>query len=182
MQALARRAGLTVHLGMVEFSEALVVAKVDGFANPQPLGSWVGKRMDLHCTAIGKALIAEWSQPNLESLAKKLSLCRHNDNTISSLKRLSDELANVRRLGYAVDDEEDVLGFRCVGVPVRDPADQVVAAISISGTVNDIRLDNITSIAAEVQVTARDLSKSLSTFTAASPLFAPPASRAIDPD
>jgi DNA-binding IclR family transcriptional regulator len=170
MQALARRAGLTVHLGMVESSEAVVVAKVDHFASRRLLGSWVGKRMDLHCTAIGKSLIAEWSKPELESLAKKLNLCRHNDNTISSLTRLNNELARVRRLGYAVDDEEDVLGFRCVGVPVRDPADEVIAAMSISGTVHEITLDNISSIAAEVQLAARGLSKSLTTV---SPFFRP---------
>lgn len=161
MQALARRTGLTVHLGMMESNEALIVGKVGHFANPQPLGSWVGKRMDLHCTAMGKALIAEWSHPQLEDLAKKLNLCRHNDNTISSLKRLSNELAGVRRLGYAVDDEEDVLGFRCVGVPVRDSTEEIVAAMSISGTVQEITPDNVASIAAEIQIAARALSRSL---------------------
>jgi len=118
MQILARQIQLPVHLGIIEFDEAVIVAKMESVLSYHPMGSWVGKRMELHCTGMGKALISNWNDTELERLAQERTLPRHNDNTISSVKRLKDELATVRRLGYAIDDEEDVLGFRCVGASV----------------------------------------------------------------
>jgi DNA-binding IclR family transcriptional regulator len=106
------------------------------------MGSWVGKRMELHCTGLGKALISHWNDAELERLAQERTLPRHNDNTIASVKRLRDELATVRRLGYAIDDEEDVLGFRCVGAPVYGPDGSVIAALSVSGTTVEVTPEN----------------------------------------
>lgn len=161
LRALARRTKLPVHLGIVEFDEAVIVAKMDLHPQASRIGSWVGKRMELHCTALGKALIAHWNDSEIMRLARERTLARHNDNTIWTVKKLGEELASVRRLGYAVDDEEDVLGFRCIGAPVYDAAGQVAAAMSVSGTTADITAENVVSLAAEVLTEAAALSQSL---------------------
>ncbi len=152
MRVLARSTRLPIHLGIAEFDEAVIVGKV-GYAAAQMSanGSWLGKRMELHCTGIGKALLWDWSDAELTRLARERTLSRHNDNTISTLRRLQDDLENSRRLGYSVDDEEDVLGLRCVGVPVRDANGRTVAAMSVAGTVHDLHSENFGRIAAELR-------------------------------
>ena len=161
MRALARYTRLSVHLGINEFDEAVIVSKISFPHHGKSVGSWIGKRMELHCTALGKALISSWSEADLARLARERTLSRHNDNTIFSLKRLQQELSNVRSLGYAVDDEEDVLGCRCVGAPVHDRDGNVVAALSVSGDTCDITAENVRAIAEKVRETSRVLSRSI---------------------
>jgi DNA-binding IclR family transcriptional regulator len=159
MRSLCGRLRLPVHLGIVECDEAAIVAKADYFSSSRPVKSWIGKRMELHCTGIGKALISNWPSEELERLAKERNLSRHNDNTIWSLKRLSEELQRVRRLGYAVDDEEDVLGLRCVGAPIVDADGDVIAAISVYGTTSEITENNVDAIAVAVRAAAQTIGK-----------------------
>ena len=99
--------------------------------------TWVGKRMGLHCTAVGKAVAAHLPPEEVQRLVAAHGLLRHNGNTIRSLRRLKEELARVRQSGYALDDEEEEIGARCLGVSVfRD--DRVVAAISVAGNTEQI--------------------------------------------
>ena len=116
---LAQRIGLTVHMAVLENNEALLVAKVEPSGTP-PVATWVGKRIDYHCTSLGKALIAWMSEDEIQRLVKERHMLRHNENTISTLTRLKEDLMRTRRAGYAVDDEEEetrhtLRGRPCVG-------------------------------------------------------------------
>jgi len=82
---------------------------------------------------------------------------RHNENTIASRRALRLACENVQKLGYAIDDEEEEIGVRCIGAPVRDRSGEVVAAISISGT--KAQLENIPAKAAQVMNAAAALSR-----------------------
>jgi DNA-binding IclR family transcriptional regulator len=155
MRMLAQRARLPVHVGISEANEAVIIARVDTMLTPRVSGACVGRRRPLHCTAMGKALLADWSDLKLERMVEERPLVRHNENTIASLKRLRDELDQVRRQGYAVDDEEDVLGFRGVGAPLVDGQSEVVGAICISGTTGEITGDNLFGLASLVKAVAR---------------------------
>lgn len=161
LQALASRTGLTAHLGILEFDEAVIVAKASPSGSASRVASWAGKRVGLHCTGLGKALIAGWPPLELERLLRERGLPRHNDNTLSSLRRLNDELEKVRRAGYAIDDEESMLGLRCVGTPVYDPGGRVLAALSVAGSLEEITADNAGLVAAEIKTAALELSRSL---------------------
>jgi len=161
LRRLARRTGLAAHLGILQFDEVLVVAKADFTGGVRGAGSWLGKRMELHCTAMGKALICHWGENELLRLEKKRAFSRHNDNTIWTLKRLEAELERVRAQGYAVDDEEDVLGLRCVGAPVYGCDGDVLAAMSVCGTTAEITAENLKEIAAEVRTGAGACSREL---------------------
>lgn len=161
MRELARRTRLRVHLGILELNEVVVVAKVDPCPGVRNIASWVGKRLELHCTALGKALICNWSEADVGRLAREHTLSRHNDNTISTLKRLQEELAAVRRAGYSVDDEEDVLGFRCVGAPIYGGGGEIVAAMSVSGATSEITAENLKLIASQVLSETLKFSRSI---------------------
>jgi DNA-binding IclR family transcriptional regulator len=171
LRALMARTHLTVHLAIIERYEAVLIDKVEP-PGTFKLATWLGKRMDVHCTGIGKALIAHFSDQEIDRLVSAQGLPRHNDNTIVSVRKLKEQLARVRQLGYSTDDEEDELGYRCIGAPLFDQAGLVAAAISLSGSVHQIREDNCDTLAGQVQQTAAAISAALG--------YQPTASNSLD--
>ena len=157
---LAQRTALTVHMAILENNEALLVAKVEPSGTP-PVATWVGKRIDYHCTSLGKALIAWMADDEIQRLVKERHMLRHNENTICTLARLKENLMHTRSIGYSVDDEEEEIGIRCVGAPVLGVSGKVEAAVSISGTVDQIRPEDLGRMGALVQEAAFEMSRRL---------------------
>ncbi len=137
MRRVAEATGLTVHLGVIEEDQAIVIAKS---APPFSSGTstWVGTRMHLHSSAIGKVLLAHLPASEVDRIVRRQRLPRFNDNTITSPAKLAGELERVRTCGYGCEREEEEIGFRCVAAPVRDNRGTVVAAVSLSGTTDQI--------------------------------------------
>ena len=117
--------------------------------------------MEAHCTSLGKCLIAHIPDEDVDRLIAERGLLRHNEHTIVSPARLKQELARVRTVGYALDDQEEELGGRCIGAPVRNRDGRAVAAISVAGTTEQITAETITAIAARVRQAAGAISKDL---------------------
>lgn len=153
LAGLRLRTRLTVHLAIFEQNEAVLIDRLETSRGAH-LASWVGKRMDLHCTAIGKAILAFLPDEEIEDAIRKHGLARHNDNTVSTSRRLREELNRVAQSGYALDNEEDELGIRCLGVPIFGPADRPIAAISVVGSTSELSLDDIPRLLSELQQTA----------------------------
>ncbi|MEX2661670.1 MAG: IclR family transcriptional regulator [Vicinamibacterales bacterium] len=159
LYALMRKTGMTVHMGVLDRHEAVLIEAIDSPYSSR-IGTWVGRRMPVHCTAIGKALIASWGDEQIERLIGH-GLTRYNDNTIASASSLKAHLARTRELGYSVDDEEEAIGLRCIGVPVRDGRGQIVAAISVAGRTDQIDGERFATLAEEVKAAARVISQQL---------------------
>lgn len=132
---LAERTKETVHLVVLDQNEVLYVDKVESNQNPSGLRmvSRVGLRTPAHSCAVGKVLLAHLSEQELNQFIKGKGLPEVTENTIVDPFQLKDHLKLVRTQGYAVDDEENEKGIRCVAAPIRNEIDMVVAAISISG-------------------------------------------------
>lgn len=160
MHTLTERTKLTSHLAILERNEAVLVEKVEP-PGVYKLATWLGKRMDLHCTSLGKALLSQMNEDQIGRVVRETGLPRHNDNSIASLRRLKDELTRARQLGYSVDDEEDEVGYRCIGAPIFDETGQVVAAMSISGTTMEVREDNSRVLATDVVRAAEATTRAL---------------------
>lgn len=94
---------------------------------------------------------------------------RHNDNSIRSLRKLKEDLARSRQAGYYIDDEEDEIGYRCIGAPIFDKDGRPLAAISIAGTTADVREDNFRALSQKVLQTTGAITKALAQH-GASPL------------
>jgi DNA-binding IclR family transcriptional regulator len=159
---LMQDTGLTVHLAVMENNEVILIDRISPPGTP-PLATWIGKRMGLHCTALGKALIAYLPVEEVDDMIRKQGMIRHNENTIASKRKLRVACEEVRQFGYSIDDEEEEIGIRCIGAPVFDDTGEAVAAISISGT--KAQLENISSVAARVKETACRLSLELNSIT-----------------
>lgn len=157
---LAAKTGLTVHMAILEGSEAVLIERIES-SGLVKLNTWVGQRMHVNCTALGKALAAFLSEEEFKRLVQNRRLIKHNQNTINSMARLRDELRRVRSVGYAVDDEEEEVGVRCVGAPVFDYSRRVVAALSLAGTTVQIPEGQVGTLARMVQETAAKISREL---------------------
>lgn len=160
LEALVERTQLTAHMGVLSGNEAVLIEKVPAPGLIQ-LATWVGRRMAIHCTSLGKALAAFAPEQNVRRWVVARGLTRHNARTIVTLQALAEELARVREQGYAVDDEEEEIGLRCVGAPVFGADGAVAAAISVSGSKSQVPLSRIPLLGATLTATAADISAHL---------------------
>jgi IclR family KDG regulon transcriptional repressor len=131
MHRLSDATGETVHLGMLIDSEIIYVHKVDS-RHMLGMYSRVGRRAPLHCTAIGKVLMA-WEAPERrEQILKGCEFQRFRDKTITTRADYNDELERTLRQGYGQDREEFDEHIRCTAIPIFDRLNQVVAGLSVS--------------------------------------------------
>ena len=94
--------------------------------------SIVGGRLPAHCTRVGKVLLAQLPDLEIAQIVGKQGMRAFTTNTVTTLEALSDQLDEVRRVGYAYDIEEVCFGMCCVGAPVYNFHGKVVAALSFS--------------------------------------------------
>lgn len=146
LMQLMEQTNLTVHMGVLDKYEAVLVAKYDP-PGSNGLATWRGKRMEVHCTGIGKALGAYMPEDELKVLYRLRKFPRHNENTLSTLRKVQEDFAKIRQRAYSIDDEEDEIGWRCLGAPVFGDHGVPVAAVSIAGTVHQIRSSNLPQLA-----------------------------------
>jgi DNA-binding IclR family transcriptional regulator len=160
LQALANRLHLTTDMGVLENNQVWIIAKY-GFPGTHREATWVGARMPIHCTGIGKAFLTHLSDDELRAFIRAHGLPRYNDNTLHSEKKLKLDLASSRERGFTISDEECELGSRSVGAPILTHDNRVIAAISIVGTTDQIDTANLGTLAKCVVETAAAISHSV---------------------
>jgi IclR family acetate operon transcriptional repressor len=117
----------------------------------------VGKRLELHSSAVGKCLLAFLPETQILGLVQA-------GGTISSSGKLKQQMEQIRQMGYAIEDEEGEIGYRSIGAPVFDPsrgAGIVVAAISVDGTTAQIPPEEYASLGELVRRTAAEITRTL---------------------
>ena len=132
LAALAKKTGESCNLGVLAGGHVVYVDRVE---TQWPLGLRfeAGSRVPLHCTAIGKLLLAELPEDVLQSLLAAGSLARYTATTITDARKLRAELKRTRAQGYSVDNQEFMSGVVCMAVAVRGPKDgHVCAGLAIS--------------------------------------------------
>ncbi|WP_096186882.1 IclR family transcriptional regulator [Evansella halocellulosilytica] len=134
LHSLAQKTNLTVHLVILDGKEGLYIDKVESHT-ASILYSRIGRRIPIHCSGVGKALVADKSDKDLESLLTDYEFIKRTENTITEKEEFLQEIELVRQRGYAIDNQENEPGVYCIAVPVRNYSGEVVAAISISSPV-----------------------------------------------
>jgi len=150
----------TVHLTVLDHDEVLYVDCIES-RKPLRMHSVIGVRAPLHCTAVGKAIMAWLPSQDIDRIVRTQGLPAFTATTITRRKALEDELARTRRRGYAVDNMEHEDLLRCVGAPVRDHTGAVVGAISVSGPSQRSTVRSAAAIAPRVVVAADAISAGL---------------------
>ncbi len=121
----------TIHLTVRHGLSAVYVEKLD---SPEPLRiySRIGASVPLHCTAVGKVMLAYMPEDEQDRVLPELDLKRLTPNSAGNLQELKAELFRVRRNGYACDLEEHELHIRCVAAPIYDHTGSVQSSLSIT--------------------------------------------------
>jgi IclR family KDG regulon transcriptional repressor len=160
MRLLADQTGETVHLGMLIDSEIIYVHKVD---SKHMLGMYsrIGRRAPLHCTAIGKVLMA-WEHPERrDRVLDGAEFKRFRDKTIVDRTAFLAELARVLAQGFGEDREEFDDHIRCLGIPIFDRLNQPVAGLSVSFPTFRYSDDMAPAVVAQLTQASRDISARL---------------------
>jgi DNA-binding IclR family transcriptional regulator len=150
----------TVHFCLFDQGEILYVEKLEPQRSIR-LASRVGRRVPAYCTSVGKAILAELPAGEVEAIVRRARLKRLTKHTITSAAALKTELARIRTRGYAIDNEENEEGVRCVGAVVWDHTGRPRAAISVSGPAFRMSKTKVNLVARAVVHGARALSQEL---------------------
>jgi DNA-binding IclR family transcriptional regulator len=160
LERLVALTGETAHLVVMDQEEGLYLEKVE---SPRPfrVPSQVGRRLPLHCTGVGKAILAFLEPGQRHRVLGAKGLARFTPRTITEPQALETELQRIRERGYSMDDEEVEIGLRCIGAPVFDHQGQVVGAISIAGPAGRITPAEVSGLAESVKSCAAAISARL---------------------
>jgi IclR family acetate operon transcriptional repressor len=136
LRALADRFGETAHYAVLDGDEVVYRAKVDPPAGAVRLTSTIGGRNPAHSTGVGKLLLAQQLTDDAAARAwvRSRRLERRTEHTITEPAAFAAEMARIRELGYAVDDQENEVGINCVAVPAVGGPGQL-GAVSVSALV-----------------------------------------------
>lgn len=160
LQRLVEQTQETSHLCVVDQSKCYYVDKIDS-KQAIRLSTYVGQRLHLHCSGVGKALMSGMSKEEMDRIIAERGLPRFTDNTITDRDRLLEELNRIRKEGLSFDNEEYEIGLRCVAAPVMDNRGRVVAAISISGPIQRLTMEMLDRYAIDVKQAACKVSENL---------------------
>jgi DNA-binding IclR family transcriptional regulator len=131
LRQLNQKTGQTVHLAAWENGEVIYVDKLDSVRSVR-MYSQVGVPAALHCTAVGKVLLAAQPKRQREALLASIDYHAFTPQTITDPDVLRDELDEVRTQGWAQDRAEHESFINCIGAPVTDRDGRVVGAVSVS--------------------------------------------------
>jgi len=152
--------GETVFFCILDEGQVFYVEKVESQRSVRTACT-VGSRAPAYCTAVGKAMLAELAEPEVDEVIRCWGLKAVTANTITTAGALKAELKAVRARGYAIDDEEKEEGLRCVGAAVRAHSGKLVAAMSISGPAFRMTQVRIPEIGRTLMQAASNLSSEL---------------------
>jgi len=157
---LVEKAHCTVHVGVVNGDEIVYLIRADS-DKPYRMPSRVGHAIPMHSSGIGKVVLAGYTDTAIERLVERAGLPARTSHTITTLDGLLAEIADVRRLGYALDREENVPGVACVAAPILDPTRTIKYGLSISTLTLEHSLEQIEAMAPMAIETAGKISAAL---------------------
>lgn len=156
LRRLADRTGESVNLGLLDNDHAVVIQRVES-NHPLRFSMEVGSRIELHATSMGKSLLAfnDGLSTYVDGLDAELTqLTAKTHSTVDSLRA---DLAQVTLRGWSIDDEESMLGVRCVAAPVLDGAGQARAAVAIQAPAVRMPDDRFMELGPKVRQAAKEL-------------------------
>lgn len=150
----------TVHVGVVNGDEIVYLIRSDS-DKPYQMPSRVGHAIPMHSSGIGKVVLSGYTDEGLERFVARAGLPRRTEHTLTTIEDLRSEIETVRRLGYALDREENVPGVACVAAPIRDHTGTIKYGLSISTLTLEHTLEQIEEMSVLAVETADKISAAL---------------------
>lgn len=131
LHRLTKNTGQTAFLAIRDGSEVVYIDKVETY-NSLRRYKIIGRRRPLHATSLGKALLSGMKDEEIEKLYSEKPFEKLTNKTLLSFAALMKEIHQIRKQGWSIDDEENEIGTRCVGAPIFDYRDRVIASLSLA--------------------------------------------------
>ena len=164
---LSNKSGESVHLSIRNAFNVVIIDKVEADASNR-VAFHIGRTNSCYSTGTGKVLLAYMDPDEMEYFFETEKLQAYTVNTLTDHAALRKELEDIREKGYAVDRQENRMGFSCVAAPIWDFSGKVVAGVSVTGP--NFRIErNIPFLSTLVREAAAKISRSLG-YVAESPL------------
>lgn len=160
MRRLMEESGETANLFVLDDGEAVTLSQVP-CREMMRMFAKLGGRAPVHASAAGKALLAALPDDEVSAILHRRGLARFTPSTIDTPSGLRKELQEIRRCGYAIDDEEHAVGLRCIASAVHDEYGDAIAAISVSGPRARIGRDRLPTLGNMVVEAAAEVTESL---------------------
>lgn len=160
LRILRDRTRETANLGVIEAEEAVTIAQVESREIMRAIAP-PGGRVPILNSGMGKAIVATWPDAAIERLIERQGLRPMTSKSLGSRDAVFDVMSRIRTEGFAVDDEEYVIGMRCVAAVVWSATAEPIAAISVSGLAARVTESSIGGIAKEVRSVADQLSRAI---------------------
>jgi DNA-binding IclR family transcriptional regulator len=161
MESLGEQVEETVHLVRREGENIVYVDKIEAGTGSIRMVSSIGKTMPLYCTAVGKAILATLSQEERAGIWENSRIVKYTEKTIVTLAALEAQIQEIQRRGYAVDDEENELGVRCVAAAIRGAGGRAEYAMSVSAPVPRLPYSRIGQIARGLTDAGRQIERNI---------------------
>ncbi len=128
---LAKTTGQTVFLAIMDHTDVVYIDKAEAY-NSMRRYTIIGKRLPMYVTSLGKAMLSGYTDREIEELYPERTLPKFTAKTLTTFDSLMTEIRQTRERGWSIDDEERELGTRCIGAPIFDYRDRVIAAVSVA--------------------------------------------------
>jgi DNA-binding IclR family transcriptional regulator len=160
LKELLQRVNESLNLGIRDGSEVIYIERL---SSSKTLGmrAGIGMRAPCYCTALGKALLAALPEAEARAILERSDRQAHTPHTLTRLADLLADLAETRRRGFSLDDEENETGGRCVAAPVFDHTGAAVAAVSISAPTQRFPSEQVPAYGQLIRATALAISREL---------------------
>ena len=162
LRKLMEASGETVHFVERDGTDAVYIDKVESFNNGMQMVSRIGSRIPLYCSGVGKAMLAQMDSWEAEEVWNASGVSPLTEHTITDYGKFQQELAQIQQRGYALDNEENQIGVRCIACSLKDPAGIPKYAFSISAPTSRMNDERIRELAFYVLEAGKEMAESLS--------------------
>jgi DNA-binding IclR family transcriptional regulator len=157
LRELTQNVGRVCHMGILSQGEVVYIEKTEPMTSIR-MFSGIGKRVPVHSTSLGKALLIDKSEKDILEILNDKGMDKFTQNTIVSPDGFIREMEITKKRGYSFDNAENEEGIFCVAAPIKDYRNEVVAAISTTGRDNSFLDDPQSSIIQAIKETAYQIS------------------------
>ena len=161
LRKLMEASGETVHFVERDGTDAVYIDKVESFNNGMQMVSRIGSRIPLYCSGVGKAMLAQMDSWEAEEVWNASGVSPLTEHTITDYGKFQQELAQIQQRGYALDNEENQIGVRCIACSLKDPAGIPKYAFSISAPTSRMNDERIRELAFYVLEAGKEMAESL---------------------
>lgn len=159
MEKLAKETGETAYLCKLHNNEALIVETMDGEASA--LYSMVEAAVPLYCSALGRALMADFDEEEIDAYIAEKGMVKRTISTITTKKELMQAIKRLKETGVCIEVEEYEYGMMCIAGTLRNAAGEVIGSMSVSGPTSRIRHKGEAFVIEKVKEACEDISRNI---------------------